>query len=207
MLDILLTGFVATVITWAQPYAQQHNHPLSVEQTRCLTEAEYFESRGEGPAGMAAVAYAVLNRTVTRHESICQVIHERGQFSFYNPHQRKQVKEAALWINATFIAVYAQLGVINNPIGNATMFTMNKMSSWLDDARYLTKVNHHFFYVMKSDLGKEILYHRQSTVITSSMLHTACLLTDPRCDPLYNRGTEALLDRRLRQILSKETDS
>ena len=58
---------------------------------QCLTEAVYWEARGEGAAGMAAVAQVVLNRV--RHpafpKTICAVVFQGAglgradcQFSF-----------------------------------------------------------------------------------------------------------------------------
>lgn len=205
MLDSLLAGFVVAVVSWAQPYAQQHNHILSVEQTMCLAEAEYFESRGEGSVGMTAVAYAVLNRTVSRDKTICGAIHERGQFSYYTPHHKRHPHEVALWMDAVYTAVYAQLGVIDNPIDNATMFSESKMSSWLDDARYLRRINHHYFYVMRRDQGLPLLYPKPVAAVPLSRLHVACLLSDPQCDPLYRRA-DLVVDPRLIDMISSDVD-
>lgn len=206
MLDSLLAGFVAAVVAWAQPYAQQHGYTLTTQQTHCLVEAEYYESRGEGNTGIAAVAYTILNRTVTRDKSICGVIHEHKQFSYYNPHHERHAHEAVVWVESTFIAVYAQLGLITNPVGNATMYNTEKMRSWLDDARYLMRVNHHHFYVMKADLDQPYLYPKPVATVPLSRLHVECLLTDPQCDPLYHRAG-LVIDPRLRAILSLPTDT
>ena len=204
MLDSLLAGFVAAVVSWAQPYATQHNRTLSIEQTMCLAEAEYFESRGEGSVGMTAVAYTVLNRTVSRDKTICGAIHERGQFSYYSPHHKRHPHEIALWMDATFTAVYAQLGVIDNPIDNATMFSESRMSSWLDDARFLKRINHHYFYVMRRDQGLPLLYPKPVATVPLSRMHVDCLLLDPQCDPLYRRAGLSV-DSRLIDLLSSTT--
>ena len=186
MLNSLLIGFIASVVSWAQPYAHKNNQILSTEQTVCLTEAEYFESRGEGTEGIAAVAYIILNRALTRNKSICEVIHEKGQFSYYNPNHKRNVKEIDAWIISTFIAVYAQLGVIQNPIGNATMFTASKMSTWLTDARYSTRINGHYFYIEKKyDTGK-ITFPETKSMVPLLRISVPCLLRDRICDPLYD---------------------
>jgi spore germination cell wall hydrolase CwlJ-like protein len=60
------------------------------KQWRCLTEALYFEARGENIAGQVAVAEVILNRVDTDHypDSVCAVVHQGEsqpnacQFSF-----------------------------------------------------------------------------------------------------------------------------
>jgi hypothetical protein len=54
-------------------------------QLGCLQRALYFEARGEGTRGLAAVAYVALNRLGTRPNriSLCDVVQEPGQFAPY----------------------------------------------------------------------------------------------------------------------------
>ena len=54
------------------------------ESLRCLTEALYFEARGESRSGQRAVAEVILNRVDSRAfpGSVCHVVHQRGQFSY-----------------------------------------------------------------------------------------------------------------------------
>lgn len=56
----------------------------SSEELRCLAGAIYFEGRGEPLAGQLAVAQVILNRTKSGRfpTSVCDVIKQRGQFSF-----------------------------------------------------------------------------------------------------------------------------
>ena len=157
MLDYLLAGFIALTVHWAQPYALQNEHIILTAQTKCLTEAIYYESRNEDTIGMAAVAYVVLNRTTTRDKSICEVVHQRSQFSFYKPNIKLHPQEPEAWIKATYIAIYTQLGVITNPIGNATMFSESMMASWDADAVFSKKIKHHYFYTEKFYLRKPML--------------------------------------------------
>lgn len=200
MLETLLKALVVSVVMWAQPYAKRHDQVLSVEQTMCLTEAAYFESRGEGPTGMTAVAYAVRNRTVTRDRSICNVVHEPAQFSFYNPRHMRHPKEVNAWIQATFIAVYAQLGVVENPVGNATRYNTTKMSSWTD-ARVTKKVNHHYFYVERDSPRSSLIETLPFASTSLTQLQPTCLLSDPRCNLLYHGTTTVEIDPRLRTLI------
>ncbi|HJO66877.1 MAG TPA: cell wall hydrolase, partial [Sphingomonas sanguinis] len=56
----------------------------SSEELRCLAGAIYFEGRGEPLAGQLAVAQVILNRTKSGRfpTDVCNVIKQRGQFSF-----------------------------------------------------------------------------------------------------------------------------
>ncbi|MBI3514764.1 MAG: cell wall hydrolase [Proteobacteria bacterium] len=58
---------------------------LDRKQLVCLQRALYFEARGEGMLGQAAVAHVALNRVGTRsgRASICDVVREPGQFAPY----------------------------------------------------------------------------------------------------------------------------
>jgi hypothetical protein len=204
VIENLLAAFVATVVAWAQPYAQQHNQTLSVGQTRCLTDAIYYESRGEGTIGMTAVAYTVLNRTVARDRSICSVIHEPSQFSFYAPHHMRHAHEAESWIQAAFIAAYTQLGVIANPVGNATQYNTTKMPGWRTSV-LSKKIDHHYFYILKDDLHEPPLFSPGALHFPIASLPAACLLWDPRCD-LIHAEAEIAIDPRLVALVEPAAD-
>jgi spore germination cell wall hydrolase CwlJ-like protein len=54
-------------------------------QVHCLAEAVFHEARGESIEGQAAVARVVMNRTrypKTFGKSICEVVYQKGQFSW-----------------------------------------------------------------------------------------------------------------------------
>ena len=151
MIDSLLAGFISVLVTWAQPYVNTRAHAVSTAEINCIAETIYFESRGEGSEGMVSIAYVVLNRTITHNKTICAVVHEPSQFSYYNPHHQKPIREPDLWIQSIAIGVFAQLGVIKNPIGNATMFNTTLMDSWVrhDHMVMTKKINNHYFYTEK----------------------------------------------------------
>lgn len=68
------------------------------QEWECLTEALYFEARGESTLGQMAVAEVILNRVDSRKfpKSVCSVVHQGGeargncQFS-YNCDGRKEL--------------------------------------------------------------------------------------------------------------------
>ena len=124
--------------------AHPRDHTLSVLQTTCLSEAVYFESRGEGTTGMNAVAYVILNRTRLKHKTICEVIHQRGQFSFYNLHRRLEVRDLDAWRKSVRVSIDTQIGIAPNPIGDAIYYNTRPM--YIRNTRFVRKINHQYFY-------------------------------------------------------------
>lgn len=149
MLSNLMVSIVATLISIAQPQATQRNVELSLPQTECLTEAIYFESRSEGTVGSAAVSYVILNRSALEGKTICEVIHEKSQFSFYRPHAQMRIQEQSAWHESAKIAIETQLGTIANPIGNATFYNTVPVRSWRHVV-FIRKIKHHLFYAFPS---------------------------------------------------------
>ena len=121
----------------------------------CLTQAVYYEARGEGRAGMQAVAQVVLNRA--RHaafpRTICGVVYQGAarrtgcQFSFTcNGAMRGRVQQGA-WDRARNIASAALSGHVFAPVGNATHFHTTAVSpGWRGALVRVGQVGSHVFY-------------------------------------------------------------
>ncbi|MFN3354189.1 MAG: cell wall hydrolase, partial [Brevundimonas sp.] len=121
----------------------------------CLTQAVYYEARGEGRAGMQAVAQVVLNRA--RHpafpKTICGVVFQGAarrtgcQFSFTcNGAMRGRVNTAA-WNRARDVAARALSGEVSAAVGNATHFHTTAVSPrWRHSLLRVTQVGQHVFY-------------------------------------------------------------
>lgn len=60
--------------------------PLGIESVGCLTEALYYEARGESEEGYIAVANVIMNRVHSHRypNTVCEVVHQRKQFSYYS---------------------------------------------------------------------------------------------------------------------------
>ena len=102
----------------------------------CLTQAVYYEARGESPRGQAAVAQVVLNRV--KHPSfpktICAVVFQGAglgradcQFSFVCDGSMRQPRETEAWDNAQHIAARALSGAVVKEIGAATHFHATRL--------------------------------------------------------------------------------
>lgn len=119
----------------------------------CLTQAVYYEARGETPAGQAAVAQVVLNRV--RHpafpKSVCAVVFQRAfgvcQFSFACDGSMRRGREPGAWSRARKVAGRAIAGEVMAGVGNATHFhTINVSPGWGPRMVRVQQVGLHVFY-------------------------------------------------------------
>jgi spore germination cell wall hydrolase CwlJ-like protein len=120
---LLLFGCHSTAFSEEIPFddVPQIEQPDSRE-VNCLTEAVYFEARGEPYLGKLAVANVILNRTRLADrfpDTVCGVIRQKGQFS-YNPKQK--VTDFDLWIKIRMICEEVLLGQGIDPTKGALFF-------------------------------------------------------------------------------------
>jgi len=121
----------------------------------CLTQAVYYEARGEGRDGQRAVAQVVLNRV--RHaafpKTVCGVVFQGAarrtgcQFSFTCDGSMRGGVNRAAWNRARDIAGKALSGAVYAPVGNATHFHTTAVSpGWRGSMIRVTQVGQHLFY-------------------------------------------------------------
>ena len=127
----------------------------SSRELDCLTQAVYFEARGEGAAGQAAVAQVVLNRVRSPvfPKTVCGVVFQgaaRGvgcQFSFACDGSMRRGREPDAWNRAERVAARALSGSVMAAVGNATHFhTINVAPSWGPHLLRVAQVGLHVFY-------------------------------------------------------------
>lgn len=58
----------------------------AIDEVLCMTEAIYFEARGEPPIGQAAVGLVIQNRVKSGRypDTVCEVVQQSLQFSYRN---------------------------------------------------------------------------------------------------------------------------
>ena len=121
----------------------------------CLTQAAYYEARGEGSEGMQAVAQVVLNRA--RHpafpNSVCGVVFQGAgrrtgcQFSFTCDGSMRARVNPAAWNRARDVASRALSGAVFATVGNATHFHTTGVSpGWRNSLIRVSQVGQHLFY-------------------------------------------------------------
>lgn len=142
--------------TVAERFAQGRGAAKAKRQSelQCLTAAVYYEARGEGPRGQAAVAQVVMNRV--KHPAfpatICGVVfqgagHRGCQFSFACDGSMARTREAAAWDRARRVAARALAGAVMGDVGSATHFHTTAVApSWGPQMLRVATVGVHVFY-------------------------------------------------------------
>jgi spore germination cell wall hydrolase CwlJ-like protein len=132
----------------------------------CLTQAVYFEARGETAAGQQAVAQVVLNRVKAPGfpKSVCGVVYQGAanhdcQFSFACDGSTRRGREFAAWDRARKIAGRAMGGAVMAEVGSATHFHTTGVSpAWAGMTR-VAQVGLHVFY---RPGGRELIQPREA---------------------------------------------
>jgi spore germination cell wall hydrolase CwlJ-like protein len=120
----------------------------------CLSQAVYYEARGESQQGQAAVAQVVLNRT--RHagfpKTVCGVVFQGAQsaacqFSFACDGSMRRPREREAWAKARKVAAGALTGKVKSPVGDATHFHVASLGGvWGSSLVKVAQVGAHVFY-------------------------------------------------------------
>lgn len=129
--------------------AEVHRNKISASGSalKCLTEALYFEARGEPLAGQRAVAEVILNRVdhPAFPKSVCAVVNQSGQFSYKGGSLRMRDRGAAS--RAQRVAQEALSGAPRTLTNGATYFhTTYVRPSWSKRFTRTTKIGSHVFY-------------------------------------------------------------
>lgn len=166
----------------------------------CLTQAAYYEARGEGRDGMRAVTQVVLNRV--RHSafpnSVCGVVFQGAgrrtgcQFSFTCDGSMRGPVNKAAWNRARAVASAALSGAVFAGVGNATHFHTTGVSpTWRHSLVPVGQVGDHLFYRFGGRSGSREAFSyaaRPSTATDGPRLIQASL--DPT-GPVLEAGTVA----------------
>lgn len=139
-------AFLASVST------QQGN-----EEWRCLTEALYFEARGESVMGQFAVAEVILNRMDHNRfpDTVCGVVNQgsgngkyRCQFTYTCDGKLEVINEKKAWESVGKVAALA-LTMDKRPLTHgATYYHTNYVSpSWSKKFARTTTIGTHHFYI------------------------------------------------------------
>ena len=99
----------------------------------CLAIIIHIEARGEPVAGQYAVADVVINRSIRREMSICDVAQERGQFAW----QVIEPNETAKRI--------ANDALSRPPQHSADMFYSGARPFWANSLNTVAKIGNHYF--------------------------------------------------------------
>ena len=126
--------------------------PASADELYCLAQNIYFEARSESLAGKYAVADVVLNRVASSKypSTICSVITERHQFSWYWDGKSDLPRSASpAWIDSVNVArsILLEEKFLGITEG-ATHYHANYVyPRWADKLRKVGRIGNHIFYL------------------------------------------------------------
>ena len=132
----------------------------------CLTQAVYYEARGEPAEGQAAVAQVVLNRTRSgaHPADVCGVVFEGAahagcQFSFAcDPRLGARRPQSAAWRRAQTIADAALHGSGRPDLRDALNFHADYVRpGWAQRLRRAVEIGRHIFYGAPSPASPPVL--------------------------------------------------
>jgi len=127
------------------------------EEWRCLTEALYFEARGESVKGQFAVAEVILNRVASRRfpNSVCGVVKQgtgklfQCQFTYTCDGNKEIVREKAAWTSVGKVARLMLDGAPRTLTEGATHYhTKAVRPRWSRKFAHTTTIGVHQFYRM-----------------------------------------------------------
>ncbi|MGG7567607.1 cell wall hydrolase [Rhodovulum sp. DZ06] len=132
-------------------------------QWKCLTEALYFEARGEGLAGQIAVAEVILNRVDSRRypNSVCGVVRQGAenlnacQFSYNCDGKPERVADRRAWNRAGRIARRMIDGRERELTLNATHYHNTDVSPrWARRLVRTARIGEHTFYRLPDQVAR-----------------------------------------------------
>jgi spore germination cell wall hydrolase CwlJ-like protein len=124
-------------------------------QWQCLTEALYFEARGEDPEGQYAVAEVILNRVDNANypDTICEVVNQGTgrlnacQFSYTCDGRPEDIHDQTAWHRLGHIARIMIDGAPRDLTGNATHYHANWVNPrWARQYPRTAQYGVHIFY-------------------------------------------------------------
>jgi spore germination cell wall hydrolase CwlJ-like protein len=126
-----------------------------VSEHKCLSEALYYEARGEGARGQMAVAEVIFHRLHNKHypHTICGVVYQgkdtkECQFSFACLKHAKN-KDETEWDSAQMLAAQILTGVarMKDVTSDATHFhTISVSPEWAGHLVKTIQIGNHIFY-------------------------------------------------------------
>lgn len=117
------------------------------ENLKCMTNAIYFEARGESYLGKVAVGYVVLNRSINRNISICDVVNEPNQFSWNSENNIPLILNKKVWNDIYEISYKVISNELNDPTNGSTYFHSTNINPyWSEDIPITVLIGNHKFY-------------------------------------------------------------
>ncbi len=142
-------------ISYSSDWLDQQPAATGDEDWRCLSEALYFEARGESVRGQFAVAEVILNRVKSSRfpDSLCGVIRQgtgkkyQCQFTYTCDGHKEVIHEKKAFERVSKVARAAIDGVAKELTEGATHYhTTAVRPSWARVYRETARIGVHIFY-------------------------------------------------------------
>ncbi|WP_240705140.1 cell wall hydrolase [Pacificoceanicola onchidii] len=142
-------------ITYTNDWLSRQPKASGGAEWRCLSEALYFEARGETVKGLVGVAEVILNRVDSPRypNSVCGVVHQGTgrkyacQFTYTCDGHPEHINEPAAWERVGKVAKLMLQGAPRNLTQGATFYhTTAVRPSWAKKFRRTAKIGVHLFY-------------------------------------------------------------
>jgi len=177
-------GLIGETPTWKyNPETELH----------CLSQAVYYEARGESLNGQYAVAEVVINRVRSRHypDSICGVVFQGSyrrtgcQFTFTCDGSLRRTPRGAPWERAQRVARDVIAGAVPQRTGGATHYHTDWVDPhWNSSLIETTRIGTHIFYRMPRN-SERALYassRRGDLLVAAAALTGADAAATPTLD-------------------------
>ena len=132
----------------------QHEQQMQVQQEKveryCLTQALYYEARGEGEMGQLAVADVILQRQRSKYHpnTICGVVYQPYQFSFVSDGSTLREIDVEAWNKADDLSARILSGKVSTGLTGHALFYHAKhvRPYWAGAMVKTTEIGNHIFY-------------------------------------------------------------
>jgi len=146
------TVWVVLLTTAAIGRADDVDGSSSTAEQHCLALTMYWEARGEGPEGMTAVGWTVLNRVRSKDfpNTPCEVIHQGGErppceFSWWCDGRSDRPRESRSWQTALTVAAQLVSDPPQDPTHGALYFHSTRTKAAFKGAP-TARIGQHLFY-------------------------------------------------------------
>ena len=144
-------GAPKEVLTHSPTLKDKQNWCNKNKDCTILSEAAYYEARGETDAGVVAVMHTILNRVNKEGRwpnTIKEVVYQNKQFSYTWDGSLKKGMNDKKQVDRMLIVAYDVLnGLIDSPVGSSDHYhTVYVNPSWSKHLNYTYHVGNHKFY-------------------------------------------------------------
>lgn len=110
----------------------------------CMSKTIFYEANMEPLEGKVAVGYVLINRAESSNKSICSIIKEPGQFTWYQSGKLSQ----KIPVNYKELARNILDGMVEAPATGIEYFhrTLKFRPKWTKNLEKVAVIGHHTFY-------------------------------------------------------------